>query len=362
MTDVMVSIIITFYNKKKFAKTCIESVLNQSYEKLQIILVDDGSTDGTDKILDDYMLLDKRVEVIHQSNSGLSEARVVGIEKANGVWIIIVDGDDYLSTDFVSEHLKVALTNTDIEIVSANRFYLEIPETCVWPQRSGRYKLCEGKRLANNIYTDSEFDRPLVCKLIKLSYIRKFDLRKYKDQCPMVFFEDCLFTPFLIYYAKVVAIIPDKYWVHRNDITSVSRAGLLNDFHFDQVMSGAILLRFLQNKQLYNTYSFFVEYYYRLIIKIWCLIDYYDLEEDYKTRIKNNIIRNYWIYYEKYLEYSNNSRRFIYFSVIVFGFARHLFKKMILLTYYRGYEKKKDERCSEIISKVGQGNTVFELH
>ena len=95
----LISIIIPVYKVEKYLEKCIQSVINQTYENLQIILVDDGSPDNCGKICDDYAKKDHRIEVIHKSNGGLSDARNKGLEIAKGEYIGFVDSDDYIEAD-----------------------------------------------------------------------------------------------------------------------------------------------------------------------------------------------------------------------------------------------------------------------
>ena len=92
----LISIIIPVYKVEKYLEKCIQSVINQTYENLQIILVDDGSPDNCGKICDEYAKKDHRIEVIHKSNGGLSDARNKGLEIAKGEYIGFVDSDDYI--------------------------------------------------------------------------------------------------------------------------------------------------------------------------------------------------------------------------------------------------------------------------
>ena len=95
----LISIIIPVYKVEKYLEKCIQSVINQTYENLQIILVDDGSPDNCGKICDEYAKKDHRIEVIHKSNGGLSDARNKGLEMAKGEYIGFVDSDDYIEAD-----------------------------------------------------------------------------------------------------------------------------------------------------------------------------------------------------------------------------------------------------------------------
>jgi len=121
--DELISIIIPCYNVEKYAAKCLESVLSQTYGKLEIIAVDDGSTDGTADILARYAT-DKRVRLIRQSNSGVSAARNAGIEAANGKLMAFVDGDDYLKqTMYERLYAAMTLENADMTVCNYNLVY-----------------------------------------------------------------------------------------------------------------------------------------------------------------------------------------------------------------------------------------------
>lgn len=106
-----VSIIIPIYNSKKYLYRCINSVINQTYPILEIILIDDGSTDGSHKLCDDFAKEDERILVIHQENKGVSNARNIGIDIASGKYLLFVDSDDYCKKDMVEIMLEHAIRN-----------------------------------------------------------------------------------------------------------------------------------------------------------------------------------------------------------------------------------------------------------
>lgn len=101
MSKPLISIVVPVYNVERYLKKCIESLLNQSYKEIEIILVDDGSLDNSSKICDEFSNNDKRVKVIHKENGGLSDARNVGIESARGQYITFVDSDDFVAYDYI---------------------------------------------------------------------------------------------------------------------------------------------------------------------------------------------------------------------------------------------------------------------
>jgi len=105
----LVSIIIPVYNTVDYLRRCVDSALRQTYNNLQIILIDDGSTDGCDKVCDAYAAADDRIKVIHQENSGQSAARNAGLERVKGRWVTFLDSDDYISNHFVENNLNACL-------------------------------------------------------------------------------------------------------------------------------------------------------------------------------------------------------------------------------------------------------------
>lgn len=108
MMEDLVSIIIPVYNIEKYIQECIESVIAQSYRNLQIIIVDDGSTDDSGKICDKYAAADQRIKVIHKPNGGLTSARNAGLREADGKWIAHIDGDDWVSRDYIGKLVSKA--------------------------------------------------------------------------------------------------------------------------------------------------------------------------------------------------------------------------------------------------------------
>lgn len=98
----MISVIVPVYNVSKYLNKCVNSIISQSYKDLEIILVDDGSTDGSSEICDEYVKVDSRVRVIHKENGGLSDARNAGINVAQGEYFVFVDSDDYIDRNMIS--------------------------------------------------------------------------------------------------------------------------------------------------------------------------------------------------------------------------------------------------------------------
>lgn len=127
MKEDLVSIIIPVYKVEKYLKECLESIVNQTYENLEIILVNDGSPDSCGKICDEYARKDARVRVIHKENGGLSSARNAGLDIANGEYISFVDSDDAVNEKFIEILYKMCIENNcDIAECDFMRFKNEI--------------------------------------------------------------------------------------------------------------------------------------------------------------------------------------------------------------------------------------------
>ena len=103
----LVSVIIPVYNVEKYLEECVDSVLNQTYTNLEILLIDDGSTDSSGRKCDEYQRKDKRIKVVHTENEGLGAARNIGIEICKGEYLSFVDSDDYLELNFISNCMKL---------------------------------------------------------------------------------------------------------------------------------------------------------------------------------------------------------------------------------------------------------------
>lgn len=117
----MISIIVPVYNIKDYIERCLYSICNQTYREIEIIVIDDGSTDESGQICDRHALKDSRIKVIHKHNEGLVVARKRGIQQASGEYIAYVDGDDWIEPNMI-ERLYKTLIENDVNIVMCGRF------------------------------------------------------------------------------------------------------------------------------------------------------------------------------------------------------------------------------------------------
>lgn len=115
----LISIIVPVYNVEEYLPKCLDSIINQTYKNLEIIVVNDGSTDNSGKICDEYGERDYRIMVIHKANRGVSSSRNIGIKNASGEYILFVDSDDEIEKDYVNVMAR-AVTNSDCDLVISN--------------------------------------------------------------------------------------------------------------------------------------------------------------------------------------------------------------------------------------------------
>lgn len=111
LNNIKISLIVPCYNIRKYLPRCIESILAQTYKNLEIILISDGSTDGTDEVIREYAKKDSRIIPIFKQNSGVSDTRNRGLDIATGDYIGFVDGDDYIEPEMYETLLKNAIEN-----------------------------------------------------------------------------------------------------------------------------------------------------------------------------------------------------------------------------------------------------------
>lgn len=187
MFDQVISVIIPIYNVEKYLEKCIKSVVNQTYSNLEIILVDDGSTDSCPKICDDWAKKDSRIIVIHKKNGGLSSARNAALDIMQGDYVIFVDSDDWIEPDMAQSMLSYALEN-NADIVCSGFFFENID--CTHTKQIVSENVFENKDIAENLLLDNI--RPEVCsKLYKADLIKQFrfdEKIKYAEDLPFNFY------------------------------------------------------------------------------------------------------------------------------------------------------------------------------
>ena len=167
----LISLIIPCYNAKQTLGKCLDSVIQQSYINLEIIIVDDGSTDETSMIYEDFLRKDERIKIFKQENSGVSKARNKGLAVATGEYICFVDSDDWVESDYCSElYHSLVKENADIAIVEAS--YEDENGNIVFSKPISEEMVIDGKRALALLLEDNIIQSHPWGKLYKVSFFR----------------------------------------------------------------------------------------------------------------------------------------------------------------------------------------------
>ena len=169
----VVSVIVPVYNVGNYIGRCIDSILKQDYNELEIILIDDGSTDNSGVICDDYAKTDDRIIVIHTENRGVSSARNEGLKIATGEYVAFIDGDDWVDEKFIGILVDLILTSkSDMAICSMLYCYDKNPQTSFL--YTDNYEIFGQKEIFSKILLSEKIGGFLSNKLFKKSLIRTF--------------------------------------------------------------------------------------------------------------------------------------------------------------------------------------------
>ena len=210
-----ISVIVPVYNVEEYIRRSIDSVLSQTFDNFELILIDDGSTDGTGKICDEYAIKDSRVKVIHKENGGGSSARKTGIDAAVGRYIMFMDSDDAYTKDCL-EKAHQTIVKENVDIVQFNYYKTATIEN-VTPFGTGEVKTFEGRDALLQIMTGKSpnaFNNLLWCKIYKSEIVKKpkYNLTiRTNNDVPVI--------ARVFYYSEKVATLdlPLYYYVQRND-------------------------------------------------------------------------------------------------------------------------------------------------
>lgn len=210
MDSVKISFIIPVYNVKEYLKRCVDSVVKQTCSDIDILLIDDGSTDGSSEECDWFARKDARIRVIHQKNAGLSAARNTGLQNAHGEYILFLDSDDYISPDCCERFMEV-ISKEDYDIVAADAYIVK--GTQIRPQTVDRSHIAvptDGRTFLANCLKSGYTS---MCAPFAL-YRRAFIVENELWFTPGLLHEDQLWTPQVYLKAQKVTYIRHLFYYH----------------------------------------------------------------------------------------------------------------------------------------------------
>ena len=207
MNNPLISVVVPVYNTEQYLHRCIDGILSQTYTNFELLLIDDGSSDGSENICDKYAEKDPRVRVFHKENGGVSSARNLGLDNANGEWVTFVDSDDWISEDYFSFFCNSCLS--DLVVCDYKTNISSCPVI-----RCDQINTVEGVKEHLNKYLSETMYRTPWGKFFKNVIIKHFCLRFDKR---LTFAEDTLFVINYLLYVKSISFYHEgKYFYTEN--------------------------------------------------------------------------------------------------------------------------------------------------
>lgn len=238
-----VSIIIPVYNVERYVRECFDGIVKQSFTDFEVVIVDDGSTDSSGDICDEYSRTDKRFMTIHKENEGSASARNVGMDNANGEWIVFCDSDDFVDVDYIANMIDVI--DDDVDIVSCDYYVYrngkDEYKSNVPDNLSPKFFACAA--LANKMHAG------LWCKMFRKKLFDDNHIRFPKYS----YYEDmCIFLTALHYTNRIIVLPKASYHYRYND------SSLTNDADFKKRLR--LFDEFKENMEdLNRRFSLFLE-------------------------------------------------------------------------------------------------------
>lgn len=234
MKEPLVSVIVPVYNVETYLRKCVDSIISQSYTNIEIVLVDDGSTDSSKNICDEYAKKDSRVRPVHKENGGLTSARKAGIESSTGEYVMIVDGDDWIDTQTVQCLVNELQRMPDLGVVLfpyTKEYANRSVERCFFPENqffenADHVKQKVYRRLFG--LTNAELSHPesleyLVTCVGKL-YRREYALQaKFVDTKDVGSGEDCIFNLYALRDCEKAVYLNQPFYHYRKTEGSLSQ-------------------------------------------------------------------------------------------------------------------------------------------
>ena len=227
----VITVVLPIYNVEKYLERCIKSIVNQSYQKLEIILVDDESPDNCPSICDDWAAKDQRIKVVHKKNEGLGYARNTGIENATGEYICFFDSDDYVALDTIEKAYELAVKeNADIVSFGYNQVdkdsrtkntYIPKPDKLVYEGREIK-EVFLPNMIAPDTLTGKKTNlwMSMCGALFSIDLIQRSNWRLVSERT--IISEDVYSLLCLYKDVKKVAILPEALYFYCTNITSLT--------------------------------------------------------------------------------------------------------------------------------------------
>lgn len=302
----MISVIIPMFNQALYIGDTIESLLNQTYKDFELLLIDDGSSDGTVEIAEGYAEKDSRITVVRKKHSGLSETRNEGVLRAGGEYILFFDGDDIVAP-YTLEHMIKSREDSALVYVGADNVTSQMIERWEWnitfPQL--HRKAFSGHEMFCMLYDHKGYDYikgVLWGMLIPKAYFDKMKPEIYEDRAclPITFLEDIHLTYRFFWNAEKVVFLNQVYVLHRLFNNSLSRRLKPDEYAFELMTAGQIQLEYLIRKKEKDCFQLALPEYLKTIMKLCWQVGRYEEDQIKKEKTMKSIINSFGQYYHFY--------------------------------------------------------------
>lgn len=250
MHNDLISVIVPIYNVEKYINKCVDSILNQTYQNLEVFLVDDGSPDNCGSICDLYAEKDDRVKVIHKQNGGLSDARNVAIDKMSGKYVTFVDSDDYLDLNYV-EKLYTAIKKNDADMsVGSYAYITEDGKIINHPKNTGKIEVFEQEKALYELLDSRKFSNSAWGKLYKAEHFS--DIRYPFGKI----YEDVPTTYKLFFKSSKIAYVDEILYFYLYNQKAISKQAFkpqrMDAIYFAENMVSEVVARYPKLKKAAN--------------------------------------------------------------------------------------------------------------
>ena len=338
MNNHRISVIVPVYNAEKWLRRCVDSILAQTYTDFELLLIDDGSKDGSGAICDEYAALDARVRVFHKENGGVSDTRNLGLGVSGGEYLMFLDADDFWLQDDVLEVLVGKAEEYDLDIVRGEYSAMHEDGTLAWNREISTERRNHAGRVLSNVEfleyaIHGEFFLPL-------SLFRRSSIGNLRFELGRVFLEDMLFYSTYLLQSLQCMYLPDlRFYAYRKNEGSISgqvSIKKLEDsfsmcYHFHELV-GQVQDEKLRRKYIYNSVMMYywtlstiaTEPYYSKRKLIAEVLSLHDIHKSVVSYLFSNYVFN--VYFPFFLLSPKWSIKAIRLKNILFVFIKKVVK------------------------------------
>ena len=313
---IKVSVIVPVYNVEKYLEKCLDSLVNQTLKEIEIIIVNDGSPDNSQKIIDKYAKKYKNIKSYIKENGGLSDARNYGLKKATGDYIAFLDSDDYVSIDMYKKMYEKAISgNFDMVVCDLNYIYENNNEI---------------KRAYSNIKNDTTNIKNAMINIYPAAWNKIFKKKLFKTGIEFkkgVWFEDVEFIYRMLPHIKTIGVIKEPFNQYLQREGSITNSIDKRIYHYIDNWNG--LVEYYKNNDFYNKYYYeleycYVRYLYATFIKQASKYKYEDFLDAVNKAIEN--VKKTFPHYRKNKYFYKNIKG-IYLLLFNKKIAKLIYKK-----------------------------------